>query len=266
MRWLALTLFVAASASAAAPAPRRVRLDYAVDAAAASCPAERPFRDSVTARLGYEPFVEAAPTTVVVRFSRAGAVVRATVGVQSAGAPAGEKVLTSPASDCAELAAATSLAVSMAIDPLSPTREPRPPETPVTPPPPPAPPPPPPAPASTLTVELAAGPSLGFGQVPALGVGLFVEGRLRWSRVSIGLDLRPELPGVSPWPPGSIRAVQVSSGLSPCVHLGPAELCGVLVAGVLRSEGEGFTRPASATTPQLLAGLRGGARLALGER
>lgn len=260
------------------PDARRVRLDYGVDASASTCSAESAFRDSVMARLGYQPFADDAPRTVVVRFSREGGVHHATLRVTAPGAPDGQKALTSEATSCDELAAATSLAVSMAIDPLSPmrAREPSPA--------PPAPTRPEPEPASVDTVtdappveapaaseggpgvELLAGPYLGFAQTPALGVGLFVEARLRWARASLGLDVRLELPRDTAWASASLHTQQVSSGLSPCLHLGPAALCGVVVAGVLRAEGRGLAQSAMATTPQLLAGLRAGAQLELSAR
>lgn len=261
---------------------REARLDYQVAAEATSCPAESAFRASVAARLGYDPFVAAAKRTAVVVLSGAPNDLRALVRmVGEGGASLGEKQLTSREPDCSELAAAAALALSIAIDPLTLTR----------PPPVDAGPPaalvdakdevrlersepardagvvvvvqaPPPGP----NLELGAAATVSIGHQPTVAPGVLVEVRARWERFSLGLDARVELPSTFGFGRGSIRTVVFGAGLSPCAVIGSLEVCGVVVAGAMRSSGSGFTVSTEATTPELLAGVRAAFAVRLGSR
>jgi hypothetical protein len=259
-------------AGAAAPARRTARLVYRVDPSSSACPGEGLLRDAVAARLGYQPFTDEGPGTITVSLRRAEGAFRAALEVRdAAGVKLGEKQLSSTAKDCAELAAATALSVSIAIDPLTAMRPP--PAAPVlvaTD----APPPRPaqasaPAPAATPTpvaFRVGGGLFVGFGHTPAVSLGLQVEARLAWERFSLGLDVRPELPRSVAFAGGWVDSTLISFGLSPCAHLGPADACAVVVGGAMHSAGRGFTQAQSVTSPHLLAGLRLGVRLPLGDR
>lgn len=113
------------------------QLTYARDAGALRCPDEDELRDSVSARLGYVPFVASGQLVIDARIDSTRAGLRARVSVRDElGRAVGDRTITSATRDCDELARALALAISVAIDPmvlLGPPPEP-PPEPPVEPP------------------------------------------------------------------------------------------------------------------------------------
>jgi hypothetical protein len=113
--------FAVGSRSAPCRADERPRatLDYAVEADA-SCPDEPAFRTMVTTRLGRDPFVSRAPSSVRVRFSSRGRVVVARIEIAESGAGPGVRTLEQPKHACEALAGAVAAAVATAIDPAGP--------------------------------------------------------------------------------------------------------------------------------------------------
>jgi hypothetical protein len=128
--------------------PPPVRLEYARGAGAEHCPEDAAVRSAVVARLGYDPFRDDAQRTVAAAIEGNKQRLRADVNLRdAAGAVTGTRRLVSDKNDCIELAAAMTLAISIAIDPQSLTR--------------PAPPPPPPTPPAPPTPAPAATPAPG---------------------------------------------------------------------------------------------------------
>lgn len=117
-------LGVAAGARAQpASASASARLRYERGAGTEGCPDEEALRNSVAARLGYDPFAEDAARTVRAKVESASGERVATVKLEAAdGRILGERRLTSRAANCSELAAAMELAITIAIDPLVLTR------------------------------------------------------------------------------------------------------------------------------------------------
>src|SRR5689334_10030917 len=96
------------------------RLQYTQGAGAEQCPGEDAGRASGAARLGCDPFVDAADTTAVAIGKREQGEWRGEVKlVDKRGSGRGMRQLSSSAADCADLIAAMALTISIAIDPLS---------------------------------------------------------------------------------------------------------------------------------------------------
>ena len=113
--------FAMGSRSATCRAEERplATLDYSVEAGA-SCPDEPAFRTMVTTRLGRDPFVSRAPSSVRVRFSSRGRVVVARIEIAESGSAPGVRTLEQPKHACEALAGAVAAAVATAIDPAGP--------------------------------------------------------------------------------------------------------------------------------------------------
>ncbi|WP_394822191.1 hypothetical protein [Pendulispora albinea] len=257
---------------ASAGEPSRVKLVYARGAGAEKCPDEETLRNGVSGRLGRDPFDDHAERTVIARVSRARRTLRTRIEVRDAsGELAGERELSSQGKDCAELAAATELAIAIAIDPLG-AMEPKPPrpivikeEPPPAPPPPPprvevlvaAPaPPPPPPPRLHLSIYANGGAIVAFGAEPDLSQGGRVLVGVRHDAVSIGVDARMDAAASQAVGPGSIRASLVLGSVVPCVHHRVFAGCAILGVGALRSEGRSFEESRTSSTPVFVTGGR----------
>lgn len=175
---------LAAMVALATP-PTRTRLDYL--AKAPTCPEQRDFEASVSARLGVSPFDEAAPRLARVRFVPQGTGLRGTLELLEGTRSLGRREFASAAKDCVELASSVSLALAIAIDPQHlerPAPQPAPPPTPA--PAPAAPPPaviapsPPPSPGPPLAIGLGAFGGIATGLAPVLtgGGGFELAGRV----------------------------------------------------------------------------------------
>jgi hypothetical protein len=110
--------------STALAAEMPARLVYERDAAAPGCPDEGVLRAEVAKRIGFDPFTDDAPRTIVCRVARLGHGLRARIEVGADGdRPRATRELFSKQDDCHELAEAVVVALSIAINPLvSPTR------------------------------------------------------------------------------------------------------------------------------------------------
>ena len=221
-------LLLVAFRGPAARTPPTVRLIYERTGNAADCPDRDAVLDSVRARLGFDPFREPAEVTIQASVSRAGQELYARIRLSDQTSQRGERRLVSRRADCAELASAMELALSIAIDPLGSYREPD------APPPEPARPPTPPA-ATSAPVDMVVRSSTGPGPAPgyvdiqagmvgtagealAPTLGAFAGVGLRRERWSLSLEGRADLPRSRPAGGGSITAGTLAATLAPCVR------------------------------------------------
>lgn len=219
------------------------RLSYEVRPGLSGCPDEQWVRSAVAARLGRDPFDDAAPTKVRARIDRGeGAALEAQVEVERADGTTGRRKLESPAGDCLELSSAVELALTLAIEPLWLTKKPPPPERPPQPPtkeePPPSAPAPAPAPPPPTPVEVRG--RLGLlgtaGGVPGFTGGLALGGVVAWPRWSLALEGRVHLPTGVSFPGGYASTFSALGSLVPCLRAGWFSGCGVVTVGALQVE------------------------------
>jgi hypothetical protein len=182
-------------------------LEYQVTAKGAGCPDAETFRSRVTARLGVDPFVAGAKKTI--RATIADAPKKTLSGDVSIfgpdGALTGQRVLTAPARECAELVESLAATVALMLDPLgeakSQVKEPTAPDSQPAPAQlapsvqqPPALPPPPSSPSPMPLERAPVGPMLGAGLMasvargPSLTLGGFLYGGMHFERASIALE------------------------------------------------------------------------------
>ncbi len=249
---------------AVARAGERARLQVRRDEGSADCPDEQTLADAVGARLGYEPFTKDASRLVVITFRREGSSRRAIVQMKDAdGSVKGERTLRSSQGDCEELASATTLTISILLDPRSGMIPPRPPDrepTPDLPLPVATQPPDTPVPPETIPREplhlratLAGTGSIGIAPAPTLGVlvGLGIEHRW-WSAAA---EFRADLP-VSDSVSGLTARTSFTGGnLVPCAHIWRAYICTVLSFGAIRGE-IAFASPSRQSTFHAMLGPR----------
>jgi hypothetical protein len=289
-------LLVARGAAAQTTPTAVLRYERSDDAA--QCPDAQGLRDTVAARLGYDPFRDAAPTTVHATIIRNRRRLRGRVEVtNAAGATVGTREIESSRRDCAEVASAMALAISIVIDPLSLTRPapPPPPAAPVAPPPPPLPPPPPPppvvvaapvvppppppppvrlvalppSPSRRPAIEVALGVGFTLGHTPDVTATATASVAVRWNLLSLALEgshaflSRADLVGV-----GEVQASLASGRIVPCLNQRfsrrvDASFCGVVALGALSATATGVdvARPSAAFYAAV--GARLAARVAL---
>lgn len=209
------------------------RLEYSVAPGIDGCPDERWVHASVGARLGRDPFVDEAPTRVVVNISRgAPPALVALVEVTRPDGRVGKRTLDSPTGDCLELASAVELAVSLALDPASK----RPPVVEA----PPAPPPvkevvvvqapPVVAPPPAITPFGRVGALMTAGGLPGFSGGLLIGGGLLLRHFSIALEGRAHLPTRVLTTDSTTTTFLALASLVPCLELG--RFSGCLVGSV----------------------------------
>lgn len=221
-------------------APPQAELVWIRDAGAKACD-ESALRQAVATRLGYDPFVPAAPVRVVVELQTTSEVT-ARVHVIRLGSPPALRVLTGDP-DCQALTGAMALALALAIDPLlltrpTPVPEPAPPAPVATPAPVPPPAPiPPPAPVpipSDVHVWLTAGAGIDLNNQPA---GLFTAqiGARVGSRITGNLAAWLTFPShLALAGNGSVDATSAGGNLSVCVRFSFFGGCLAGRAGALR--------------------------------
>lgn len=210
------------------------RLEYSVAAGLDGCPDERWVHASVGARLGRDPFVDDAPTRVVVNISRgAPPALVALVEVTRPDGRVGKRTLESPTGDCLELASAVELAVSLALDPAS-KRAPVV-ETPAPPPvkevvvvqPPPVVAPPP---APSVTPFGRVGLLMTAGGLPGFSGGVLIGGGVLFRHFSVALEGRAHLPTRVLTSDSTTTTFLALASLVPCLELG--RFSGCLVGSV----------------------------------
>lgn len=269
-------LIVLAGPSARGDGRPTASLRYTLGPGAERCPDAETIRDAVAARLGREPWDEAAPRVIIVAVGREGEGLRARVELRRRdGKISGLREMSSPARDCVELAAAVELAISIAIDPLSftspraaseqpaasqPAAEPAAadPEVVAT----------SPAPArktdaTPLRVSASVGGLAALGSAPAVAGGIALQGQLRWGTLSAALEGRIDLPAYRDIPGGRVSSSLLLAGALGCVHLRSFFGCGALFAGALRGAGHDIAQPDRATLPYAAAGARLGVEIPL---
>jgi len=244
-------------AAADAPSDRSfVRLSYARESGAEQCPDESVVRESVSTRLGYDPFDDRAARVLKAVVRRSGRSFVARIELYDAtGKRQGARDLAGSGMDCGELATAMAIAMSLGIDPLSATAPPPPkppaPAMPVVPepgpppqvvlstaPPPPAARPEPAAKGAPLRARFGAGASVAWGISPATpAAGATLIAGLRRGIASL------ELEGAADFSPtatkGSVRANSSLwlASLAPCLHFGIGLGCVIGGLGSLDATG-----------------------------
>jgi hypothetical protein len=242
------------------------RLVYGRTPEAQACPDESALRHAVAERLGYDPFVVAARTTVVAEIFVDSGRLKARVNWMEGGTTLGSRELVSDDGDCDELVAALALAVSIALDPMATgapeTTEVTPPappandeafpawETPTT------------APASpvadvprprhggrtphALGLELGGGAHVLTGGLPAPSEGFSLFARLRpapwWSLALEGrIDLPVERNAIGG--SGVVEAWSWGTVLVPCGQFRFAAACALGELGEIIGKGKGVSSP-----------------------
>jgi hypothetical protein len=204
------------------------RLVYVREEGADACPTEQAFRDAVSARLGYDPFLAEAPDTVTLSIARENRAFRGKLAVVRADAPR-PAARSLESSSCEDLVTTAALSASVALDPLHGTGPPPPPPPQRADPPPPAPaetrPAPeaaPPPPAASRRAEIVAGVVAygSLGTAPGATVGGGVHADLRLRPLRFGVEGRAELPAEADSPVvGRVRASSLSALALACGEL-----------------------------------------------
>lgn len=235
---------------------------------ARSCPSEQELRDAVAGRLGYDPFCADAEPEVRAAIRRTGSGWAGELTLRSNGVVRGRRDIDAYAG-CDQLAAALSLAISIALDPLGAAQGKAAPPPPA-PPPEPAPPPPPQAPQDPperqVRLELLGGGGIDGGALPRAGMAWEAGAAAAWPRWALGLVASFDAPVTAPAWSGRLRAWEAGLTLLPCRRASWLEGCLALGAGLLQVEGQDLVRTRRAGAAYAWAGVRGGVRLPLGER
>jgi hypothetical protein len=277
-----LTLALAPAAGVAAEVPRTVQLEYERQEGAVHCPDAAAVRTGVAARLGYDPFREKADDHLRATIRQTGRVLEARIELADAqGNVRARRRLVSRNHDCAELASSVELAVAIAIDPMVSARRPEgvPPssvevadskQTDVVPAADVAAPSVAPTPGDAaqraIATRLELGLLGGMGFAPALNLGVRVGAALQVDFVSLGLELRADLPAAQAAGSGQITAGLLVASLVPCAHVGMASGCFLVSGGVQRVAGEDLNNARRVTLPYLGLGVRLGLTIPLSAR
>ena len=267
------------------------RLIYGRPPDVRDCPDEAALRRAVAERLGYDPFVAQARTTVVAEVFRDGGILKARAHwMGEDGITRGSRELVSDGNDCKELVSALALAVSIALDPIASTGA------------------PPPSPEVAVPVDAGSAPgsddvdpaptpisvtpvahesrsaaadappprrrdapqhawglavgARGFvqtGLLPAAGAGIAAFARFRSAGFwSLALEGQADLPASrnATDGPGRVEAWSLTASLIPCAHYSVAGLCALGTIGQILSEGSGVTAPRSDSAFYASLGLR----------
>jgi hypothetical protein len=265
-RWLSgaglLLLLLLCGGRAARAEQPAVRLLYSRGEGASGCPDERTLRESVAARLGYDPFAEGAANAVAATLGRGPRGLRAVVELRDAnGRVTGSRLLTTAGNDCQELASAMALAICIAVDPFVLSRHaeaPEPPPAPLVPPCPACPVCPPP-PRSPVRFRVGAGAQLGVGAVPTVAsLGVTVQAELRYRAFALGIEGRvdPRLGSASAPAGGGVSATLLLGIIAPCARWRVLGFCALLGLGALQGIGTDVTTTRQDTTFYAAAGAR----------
>lgn len=271
---LLLALQLAGSSLGAAAAERKAtRLIYERGAGAEHCPDELDVKNAVAARLGYDPFDERAPGSVSARLAREGDKLVGRVEVRDAdGRTVGSREITSGQNDCTELASALTLAVSIAVDPLSIARPDAPPAPPAPVPAPDCPrataphvapcPAPPPEADAPVSFRASAGLLAAFAASPSpVALGVAADVGIQWRALSVDVGGRADVPASRGTALGRVSTSLILATLAPCGHVSVFAGCALVAAGVLR--GENVDAGVRDTTPYAALGARAAAEIPL---
>ncbi len=283
--------FAVAASLAAAPGVAHAfstsRLEYDLGPGAETCPAEPEVRANVVERLGYDPFVESAARTIVVRIARIDENLKATVElVDAVGSRRGRREFSAGADRCGELVSALALSISIAVDPeraqAAIDRE-----LPATPPPTEAREPRPEtrapsrrdtdAPIDTgvdavvpqpekraLRWQLGAGGHAALGIAPAPTGGTFVFVGAALASASLSLEGRADLPASTRLETGAkVGTSLLLASAVPCWEHPRLFACALLSTGIVRASGAQIIHPGDDSGFYAAAGLRLGTTVAL---
>ena len=259
-------VLLATTARAADPSPptprqaafsRAVRLDYHP---APGCPDEQAFRDVVAAQMkGADPFAAKGARRMTVTLTRRARDYQGVIALfDDTGKPAGTREI--PGATCGAVIEDIATSVSIALQPSNPPAA----ASPVVAPPPPpvapqenAPLPPPPPISPWPMTRLSAGAHLAGGITPSLAVGFIGSAGVRWSRLSLSLEGRADLPSSSTSPlGGTVRGSFLGGSFVPCFHEQWFLVCGVITAG----------RVLASSSAQTTSGAQSAAYAGLGPR
>ena len=121
-------------------------------------------------------------------------------------------------------------------------------------------------PSLPAKLQLGAGLAGAIGQAPSLSAGFLLEARLRWPRVSLGLEGQVDIPVLAPLLHGQVTSSLLGGTVSPCLHFGLLAACGLLEAGALHTSASGFEQSNSVWSPHLAAGGRAAVEFELSPR
>jgi hypothetical protein len=247
------------------------RFAWVRGAAAEHCPSEREMTERVKARLGRDPFDDAAPRVIEGSVTHADGQWLLELRVRDEnGALLGERSLGTSGEDCASLAEAGTLAVVLTIDPNAshdeaaaralaapPSKPPLPAAAPLPCPPIPKSAPPPPCPTCAgrgFETSLSAHALGTAGSLPRVAAGVQLGGELGWESVRFGVGAY-FVPTVAH--AGEHMSFGLTSAvLSGCARIaGPLELCALVDAGVMRVSAEELAAVEPGEYPWLAAGL-----------
>jgi hypothetical protein len=269
-----------------AQAEPAARLVYLRGKGTESCPDEVDVRNAVQQRLGYDPFNQYAASTMFAEVSAdpgGNGFVASLKLVDADNAVRGDRQLKT-AGACRELMDAMALTMSIAIDPMSITRngpppDAPPPERPVqdTPRPPddaPANPPPEPdkpvaeKPKQAATYSLSLTPYVSLGSAPSLAVGGALGGDVRFWRLQAGVEARGELPASAEADAqlGRVKSSLIGGTIFGGLREGPAFLGLVGSLGRLSATSTDTASSNDRSALFLQAGLRVGASFRLTDR
>ena len=237
---VASLVLLATTARAADPSPptarqvafsRAVQLDYRP---APGCPDEQAFRDVVAAQMkGADPFAASGARRMTVTLTRRSRDYQGVIALfADTGKPAGIREIAG--ATCGAVIEDIATSISIALQPSAPPAAASPV---VAPPPPPAAsnessPPSPPTISPWPMIRLSAGAQLAGGIAPSLAVGFIGGAGIRWSRLSLSLEGRADLPSSSALPlGGTVRTSFLGGTFAPCFHEQWFLVCGVLTAG-----------------------------------
>lgn len=278
---LVLSAMLFATPARAEPAARFV---YLRGASTETCPDEVDVRQAVHARLGYDPFSSYATSTLLAEVHRSGTGFAAELKlVDGDNLVRGERSLKT-AGACADLMNALALSISIAIDPLSITRDGPPPGTPpseraverlpstspaeesttTTTPPPESDRPRVDAPPPSHDFAIALGPVASIGAAPAPAVGLALGLEAASKHTLVGIEGRADLPASRSNQPGRIQSSLLSGSLLAGLRFGVVHAAAVGMVGRIAASAEDVDAPRRASAVVGGAGLRVGVAVPLG--
>ncbi len=251
-----LLVLLAISLAAQPAEVPRAELVYVRAAGAEACTVEA-LKESVSLRLGYDPFVPHHRTQVIVQLSAGAAGLSGRVQLVRDGAPTSERVV-SGSRDCQGLTQALALTVSLAIDPLMLTRPAPPAPTPAPAPRAPEPAPAPPAePSRELKVSAAVAASLELGLHPNSLFGARTLARFGGARFSLAAGGWVTVPTrLRVESSAFVETFSAGGELGGCAQLWLLSACVLGRAGALRYEGMALFEARRGWLPMALVGPR----------
>jgi hypothetical protein len=243
-----------ASARGAASVSPPARFVVLTDTAADPCADEATLKREVIARLGRDPFRDDADRTVVVSLHRDGADLAGRIELtDTSGKVLGAQEIRTRAGNCAELAAALELTLSMVLDarvaetpaPASGSETSAEANQPAG---------PPSSPRAELTVSLGA--LVAFAAAPSTVAGVSLGFEARWPSYSLALEGRVDGRSQLSLGEGSIDSFLWMVTFVPCLRHRSLGVCGLLAAGAQQAEAVGVPGGVAAGAPYLAPGLR----------